>query len=164
MAMKTWVLALLVGTSACSEAMIEFEPPRGFAYADGDWRVTHYKGANNVGLKILAFENVQGGTLGYWSGDLERKLIARGYTLRSSSEVRGDRRIRGRRWDFEIELDGEPNFLVIGLFVTDDYRYVVQLAGAREHYPVQSEAVPEILAGLELHGCHLRNSICRQAS
>ena len=144
--------AMLAG--GCGK-LIRYEAPDGFAAAEGDWRSAHYKGNDNVGLKLLVFDNVEGGTLEFWGADLVPKLQARGYELRSQHAVTSGNRVPGIRYDFALrEAYGfpEPQFLVVALFVTDKYRYVAQLAGAQRHLPAYDPKVPAILAGLRPRG------------
>jgi hypothetical protein len=144
--------------------ILEYEAPPGFAAADHDWRSAHYKASDNVGLKLLVFDNVDGGTLDYWAADLTRKLEGRGYVLGKQAPLTSSNRVAGTRADFVLDRqDGEtaPQFLVVSLFVTDKYRYVAQIAGAQSHYAMYDARVPELLGDLRPKGCRARSKICK---
>lgn len=153
--------ALLVG--GCSHPL-QYEAPPGFAVATQDWRSAHYKASDNVGLKLLVFDNVEGGTLEYWGQDLARKLRARGYTLEDQSPLQSQNKVSGTRFDFDLDRqDGEtgPQFLVVSLYVTDDYRYVAQLAGDEALFSRYDGRVEALLQGLRPRGCRARSEVCR---
>ena len=164
--------ALLAGVtgSGCSQPL-QYEAPSGFAIANQDWRSAHYKASDNVGLKLLVFDNVEGGTLEYWGQDLTRKLLARGYTLEGQSALRADNKVVGTRFDFGLDHGGgrgdghgderPSQFLVVSLYVTDDYRYVAQLAGDQALFARYDARVAQLLAGLRPKGCRVRSTICR---
>jgi hypothetical protein len=159
MALKHALLALTLA-AGCS-GPLHFEAPRGFAEADRDWRSIHYKASDNVGLKLLLFDNVEGGTLDYWGADLVRKLSARGYALRDQSALRSGNDVVGTRFDFAFARDDEPpQFLVVNLFVTDEFLYVAQLAGEAPLLPRYDARITEIAAALLAKGCLARSDVC----
>jgi hypothetical protein len=143
-------------------APLRYEAPRGFASAKQDWRSAHYKASDNVGLKLLVFDNVEGGTLQYWGEDLVRKLQAREYELRGQAPLRTRNAVAGTRSDFTIDPPGDapPQFLVVSLFVTDDFIYVAQLAGDAELLSRYDGRVPEIVAALRPRGCRPGSRVC----
>jgi hypothetical protein len=155
------MLGLTATLGGCRPAL-SLDAPTGFAAAETTWRSVHFKASDNVGLKLLLFDNVEGGTLEYWGRDLEHKLTARGYVLASRSTLVAPNSIRGTRFDFQLATDDDddPMFLVVGLFVTDDYRYVAQIAGTRARYAEYDARVPEILGELRPRGCRPRSKIC----
>ncbi len=163
MAMKAIGLsALLLSLTAC-KPLIDYAPPPGFAQAESDWREHHYKGSNDVGLRVTVFDNVEGGTLGYWGDDLEHKLTERGYALEKKAPLRSENKVSGVRYDFRLEAGmDDPMFLVVGLFVTDDYRYVTQLAGRHSELADYDARVAGMFESLLPQGCAPRSRICRQ--
>ncbi len=162
MAMRPLVLALGVLAATACGAPLRYHAPRGFAEATHDWRSAHYKASDNVGLKVLVFDNVEGGTLDYWGEDLVRKLKGRGYALRSQSAVTARNDVSGTRFDFVLKPDdAAPQFLIVNVFVTDDYLYVAQIAGDATLLPRYGRRVPEIVAELHPLGCRPRSAVCR---
>lgn len=161
MALKHVLGSLLLLASGCFTTL-RYEAPEGFALANRDWRSAHYKTSDNVGLKVLVFDNVEGGTLEYWSTDLVRKLTARHYTLRGQAPVKSGNGRPGTRFEFVLEEPGEsPKFLVVHLLVTDDFIYVAQVAGEADLLPRVRALGPALVAGLEVRGCKTRDSVCR---
>lgn len=159
MALKHALFALGLVTGCSSP--LRYDAPKGFAEATRDWRSIHYKASDNVGLKLLLFDNVEGGTLDYWSADLVRKLGARGYALRDQSALRSGNHVVGTRFDFAFARDGEaPQFLVVNLFVTDEFLYVAQLAGDAPLLERYDARIPEIAAALVAKGCKARSDVC----
>ncbi|MEM9456418.1 MAG: hypothetical protein AAGF11_19715 [Myxococcota bacterium] len=164
--LRTALLTVMAG-SGCSQPL-QYESPPGFAIAEQSWRSAHYKASDNVGLKLLVFDNVEGGTLEYWGQDLTHKLRARGYTLEGQSPLRAENKVVGTRFDFGLahgddhgNEDKPPQFLVVSLYVTDDYRYVAQLAGDQALFARYDDRVDQLLAGLRPKGCRVRSTICR---
>lgn len=161
-ALRSGLLAALV-LGGCSRPL-RYEAPTGFAVAEHDWRSAHYKASDNVGLKLLVFDNVEGGTLEYWGQDLTNKLRARGYSLEDQSPLRSPNKVAGTRFDFGLDHpDGQtpPQFLVVNLYVTDDYRYVAQIAGDEALFSRYDGRVERLLEGLRPRGCRARSEICR---
>ena len=106
MAMK-WIVLGAFSLAGCGSPL-RYHAPRGFAEAAHDWRSAHYKASDNVGLKLLVFDNVEGGTLDYWGEDLVRKLRGRAYELRAQSAVATSNDVAGTRFDFVLERDDAP--------------------------------------------------------
>ena len=157
-----------MAAAACLSAMgcaplIDYSAPPGFVEAETDWQSQHYKGKDSVGLRVTVYDNVDGGTLDYWSNDLATKLEARGYALEHTSSLRAKNDVPGQRYDFRLEREGdEAMFLSVGLFVTDDYRYVTQLAGRHVEYAGVASDVAELFQRLEPGGCKAgKTSVCR---
>ncbi len=169
MALNRTRIAVLAGVlaagSGCGGPLLEDTAPPGFAEAEHDWRTRHYKASDNVGLRFTVFDNVRGGTLEYWGNDLVDKLQQRGYVLLSQGALRSDNNLRGTRYDFRLSREDadEPMFLVVGLFVTDDYRYVAQLAGRDEFYETHASAVPTVFGSLRPTGCRRMQSVCARS-
>jgi len=159
---RTMGIVLSLGMAGCA-SVIDYSAPPGFVEAQSDWQSQHYKGKDSVGLRVTVYDNVDGGTLDYWSNDLETKLVVRGYSLESSAPLRAKNDVPGLRYDFHLEREGdEPMFLSVGLFVTDDYRYVTQLAGRQDEYAAVAPGVPELFQRLEPGGCKTgKGSVCR---
>ncbi len=154
--------ASCMGVMGCAP-LIDYSAPPGFVEAESDWQSQHYKGKDSVGLRVTIYDNVDGGTLEYWSNDLETKLRGRGYILEKNSNLQANNDVPGRRYDFRLEREGdEPMFLSVGLFVTDDYRYVTQLAGRQTEYPGVEPRVAGLFQRLEPGGCKAgKHSVCR---
>ncbi len=155
-------LASCLSAVGCAP-VIDYSAPPGFVEAESDWQSQHYKGKDSVGLRVTVYDNVDGGTLGYWSNDLETKLLGRGYALEASSPLRARNDVPGTRYDFRLERDGdEPMFLSVGWFVTDDYRYVTQLAGRQSEYAGVGSDISKLFQRLNPGGCKAgKASVCR---
>ena len=160
--LRSVVAASCLALTGCA-SVIDYSAPPGFAEAEADWQSQHYKGKGGVGLRVTVYDNLDGGTLEYWSHDLSAKLERRGYALQTSSALRAKNDVPGLRYDFRLDRDGEdPMFLSVGLFVTDDYRYVTQLAGRQDEYEALSGRVPSLFQRLEPGGCKAgKRSVCR---
>ncbi len=164
MALRHRAMSVALGLSSVGCApLIDYSAPPGFVEAEADWQSQRYKGKDSVGLRVTVYDNVDGGTLDYWSNDLKTKLIVRGYALEGTSPLRAKNDVPGLRYDFKLEREGdEVMFLSVGLFVTDDYRYVTQLAGLQEEYAGLSSDVPALFQRLEPGGCKVgKDSVCR---
>jgi hypothetical protein len=157
--LATLALAL-TALSGC--AAYKIEPPAGFVVVnEHDWE-TRMKAQDNVGLSVRRFDNVKGGTLGFWATDLVKKLGNRGYTLKSQSAVKTKNGKVGTRFDFDYETydTNVPKFYTAVLVVTDKHKIVLQVAGGREHGATYSARVPEVLGQLKVRGCKLGSKIC----
>ena len=142
------------------------ETPAGFAQVDkGDYGA-HYKGSENVGLRIARFDNVKGGTLAFWSEDLVRKLGSRGYTLKSQRPAKSDNGLPGTRFDFTYLPPGtetEHRTYSVVLFVSDKHLIVVQLAGRPDAAERYGKQLDEITADMRVRGCRAWTDICDSA-
>ncbi|MBL4686800.1 MAG: hypothetical protein JKY37_19540 [Nannocystaceae bacterium] len=157
-------MALVIGAlgSGCSSRLYDLQPPPGFATVEDDWRSTRLKAADNVGMSMSVFDNVKGGSLRFWGADLQNKLKSRDYALvETKSTVSGDG-VVGTRFDFDYTPPGSEasKFLVVVLFVTDDYRFVLQLAGRKELRVQYAASLPATVADLRLSGCGRQSSLC----
>mgnify|MGYP000520595395 CR=1 FL=1 len=92
------LLALAAGCNA-----YRLEPPAGFAQVYADDYSAHMKANNNVGLKVQVFDNVEGGTLTFWSRDMVEKLGKRGYTLLDQKAVESKNGVVGTRFGVGID-------------------------------------------------------------
>jgi hypothetical protein len=153
------LLALAAGCNA-----YRLEPPPGFAQVFAYDTDAHMKTNNNVGLRIRVFDNVEGGTLTFWSRDMVEKLGRRGYALVEQAPAESKNGVVGTRFDFTYTPvgDGEPpRFYTAVLFVSDKYIVVLQLAGL-ETYKVQYTAeLDGILDDLKVRGCKVRTKACK---
>lgn len=140
----------------------KIEPPVGFVEVSSNSWETRMKAQDDVGLRVHRFENVRGGTLAYWAGDLVKKLGTRGYVLVGQAPATSKNRLQGTRFDFEYTTPSgeEPKFYTVALFVTDKYKFTVELAGDREHGKSYTGRVDEILGELKLRGCKVGSKIC----
>lgn len=151
---------LLLALPAC--AAYKIEPPVGFAVvSENDWQ-TRMKAQDNVGLTLQRFENVKGGTLGFWAADLVKKLGNRGYVLVGQSAVKTKNGKTGTRFDFDYRTyDTElPKFYTAVLFVTDKEKIVLQVAGDQQHASTYRARIPELLRELVVRGCKPGSKIC----
>ncbi|MGB1013750.1 MAG: hypothetical protein ACPG4T_06430, partial [Nannocystaceae bacterium] len=119
----------LLNLGACTP--FQLKPPPGFVEVEDHYRHTRMKAHDQVGLSVRTFNNVRGGTQAYWAEDLVNKLGARGYTLQGQWAVKSKNGRSGTRFDFSYTPPdtNEQKFFIAVLFVTDEYRTVLQLAG-----------------------------------
>jgi hypothetical protein len=153
------LLALAAGCNA-----YRLEPPAGFAqvYAGDDG--AHMKANNNVGLRINVFDNVDGGTLTFWSRDMVEKLGRRGYQLVDQKPAESKNGVVGTRFDFSYTPVGDvepPRFYTSVLFVSDEHIVVLQLAGLESYKPQYAAQIDGILDDLKVRGCKLRTKACK---
>ncbi|MCY0991368.1 hypothetical protein OV203_29745 [Nannocystis sp. ILAH1] len=148
---------LLVG---CKKYAIE--PPVGFVEVSSHSYETRMKAQDDVGLRVHRFANVRGGTLGYWAADLVTKLGKRGYVLTNQQPARSKNGREGTRFDFDYTIPGTdaPKFYTVVLFVTDEYKFTLELAGDREHAKAYQARVAEITGELKVRGCKTASKIC----
>jgi hypothetical protein len=153
------LLALAAGCNA-----YRLDPPAGFAQVYADDGGAHMKANNNVGLKIRVFDNVEGGTLAFWSRDLVEKLGKRSYQLLGQTPAETKNGVVGTRFDFAYTPVGEgepPRFYTAVLFVSDAHIVVLQLAGLEAYKPQYAAQVDGILAELKVRGCKVRTKACK---
>lgn len=153
------LLALAAGCNA-----YRLEPPAGFAQVEASDYGAHMKANNNVGLKIRVFDNVEGGTLTFWSRDLVEKLGKRSYQLLNQTPAKTKNGVVGTRFDFAYTPVGEgepPRFYTAVLFVSDEHIVVLQLAGLEAYKAQYSAEVDGILADLKVRGCKLKTKACK---
>lgn len=158
---QTCLFALLaLATSAC--ASYQIDPPTGFVEVSAnDWE-TRMKAQDNVGLRVHRFDNVRGGTLGYWAADLVQKLGKRGYTLVNQAPATSKNRKQGTRFDFEYTapVSGEAKFYTVVLFVTDKHKITLEVAGDKEFGAAYQARLGQLTGELKVRGCKLGSKIC----
>lgn len=153
------LLALCAGCNA-----YRLEPPAGFAQVYADDYSAHMKANNNVGLKVQVFDNVEGGTLTFWSRDMVEKLGKRGYTLIDQKPAETKNGVVGTRFDFTYTPVGDaepPRFYTAVLFVSDKHKVVLQLAGLESYKPQYAAEIDGILADLKVRGCKVKTKACK---
>lgn len=154
---------LLAATAAGCNAY-RLKTPAGFAEVDSGDYGAHYKGSENVGLRINTFDNVKGGTLAFWSEDLVRKLAARGYSLQAQTPTKSQNGLPGTRFDFSYDPPGgekaTPRSYAVVLFVSDKHIVVEQLAGTPEATARYHTQLQEIAASTKVRGCRAWTDIC----
>ena len=147
-------------TSACNAYRLD--PPQGFAQVAETKRGARMKAGDDVGLRVDVFDNVEGGTLAFWGEDLVRKLSQRDYALLGHRPLKSDDGKPGTQFDFAYtNPDGGEKFYSVALFVTDEYRVVMQLAGDAELADKYRPRLPRIAAEAKIRGCKITGSICR---
>lgn len=145
------------------------EAPSGFAevHRDGSGLAElRAKAGDKVGLRVVSFGNVRGGSLAYWSQDLVDKLGARGYTLVRHAPARSANGVVGTRFDFDYSPPGAEDqtfFYSVVLFATDEYRVVIQMAGDHGRAVVHGPELDAVAAAIRVRGCRARSRICRGA-
>ncbi|MCA9635079.1 MAG: hypothetical protein KC420_03485, partial [Myxococcales bacterium] len=147
--------------SAC--APFKLEPPDGFVEVHRYSSEARMKAQDNVGLSLRVFKNVRGGTLGYWAADLVEKLGLRGYTLVSQTPARSRNGVVGTRFDFDYTAQGSdaPKFYTAVLFVTDERKFVLQVAGDKAKEAAYKARIDEIVGELKVRGCKVASKICK---
>jgi hypothetical protein len=139
------VAAASISTVAagCGQQFKVSDPPDGFVEVNNYGSLARYKALDNVGLNVRAFDNYEGGTIEYWSGDLLKKLAERGYTKTGEDTINSGNGVKGNRYDFsyvplggkkKVEGEDDPDampekFYTACLFVTKDNIVVIELAG-----------------------------------
>jgi len=159
---STLLASLLVSAAGCNAYRLD--PPAGFAQVHAGEHGAHMKANDDVGLRINVFGNVKGGTLAFWSRDLVEKLGRRDYQLTGQSAVQSKNGVVGTRFDFSytpVGKDEAPRFYTAVLFVTDQHRVVLQLAGKQEHQARYRGQLDGIVADLKVRGCKVASKICK---
>jgi hypothetical protein len=159
--MLTLAPALLALAAGCTA--YKLEPPAGFAEVYADDYSAHMKANNNVGLKIQVSNNVKGGTLTFWSRDLVEKLGKRSYQLVNQTPAESKNGVVGTRFDFTYTPVGDeepPRFYTAVLFVSDEHKVVLQLAGLDAYKGQYSAELDAIVGELKVRGCKLRTKAC----
>jgi hypothetical protein len=166
--LHTYLSALALATLALSSTVgcnaYRMKTPSGFAEVDKSDGGAHYKGANNVGLRVSTFSNVKGGTLAFWSEDLVRKLGARGYALTRQTPAKSANGLPGTRFDFDYRppgIDVPDRTYSVVLFVSDKHRVVMQLAGETDSAAASRTQLDAIAGGTKVHGCRAWTDICK---
>jgi hypothetical protein len=172
--LATTIAALTLAGGCASKNALSWQddrPPHGYVHANGQidetLPVVRYKGSHARGLKIHSFDNPAGGDQAFWSAELVEKLQARGYVLQRQSPIRSGNDVAGTRLDFSYQGVVHPDepapqvsYYTALLFVTDEFRVVVQLAGPATEQERARAEIPAILQGIKIGGCKRRQSIC----
>ncbi len=159
----TIVLGLLVvglGAGGCRKYRLE--PPAGLAQVDADDYGARMKAGDDVGLNLRVFDNVEGGTLGFWGEDLIKKLGKRGYALVGQKPVASKNGVAGTRFDFDYTPPGTDaaKFYTAVLFVSDAAVVVVQIAGDDARRGHWAPRVDAIAADTVVRGCKAGSKTC----
>jgi hypothetical protein len=162
MRVQTCLFALF-STLACACAPFKIDPPTGFVEVSGGSWETRMKAQDNVGLRVHRFDNVRGGTLGYWAADLVNKLGKRGYTLVNQQPAASKNGKQGTRFDFEYTAPAteEAKFYSVVLFVTDRYKVTLEVAGDKQYAAAYQPRMGEFTRELKVRGCKAGSKICR---
>lgn len=161
MRIQTCLFALL-GALACACAPFKIDPPTGFVEVSGGSWETRMKAQDDVGLRVHRFDNVRGGTLGYWAADLVNKLGKRGYVLVNQQPATSGNGKQGTRFDFDYTAPttGEAKFYTIVLFVTDKVKVTLEVAGDKQHAAAYQARIGELTKELKVRGCKPASKIC----
>jgi hypothetical protein len=161
-------ITLIVGLCAASLWMggcrkYKLEPPTGFAQVDDDVDGARMKAGDDVGLNLRVFDNVDGGTLTFWSEDLVKKLGKRGYSLVGQNPIKSKNGVQGTRFDFDYTAPGSATkkFYSASLFVSDSSVVVVQLAGDDARRSSWAPKFDGIAAKTVVRGCKLGKATCK---
>ena len=148
---------LLAGCNA-----FKLKPPAGYAEVYKNDEAARMKGSDDVGLSVTAFPNVRGGTLGFWSEDLVRKLGKRGYTLVGQSPAKSKNGVDGTRFDFLYTPPGteDQKFFSAVVFATDKNLVVIQVAGDKEHASRVQAQLADISGATRVRGCRSWTKVC----
>lgn len=157
------VLASAAALTACTAPYKLKEPPPGLVSVEQWSGYDRMKGGDDVGVNISSFENHAGGSLAIWSEDLVRKLGRRDYALVRQTPVKAKNGVKGTRFDFDYvsPADDEPKFYTAILFVTDEWRVVVQVAGDRPHRGAYEAKTDAIVSEIKIRGCKLIGTLCK---
>lgn len=144
-------------------ASYKLDPPTDFVEVHAYSSEVRMKAQDNVGLNLRIFKNVRGGSLSFWGADLVDKLSDRGYVLRAQGPARSANGVVGTRFDFDYTAQGKdtPKFYSAVLFVTDDYRFVLQLAGDKSRESAYSGRIDEISSDIKVRGCKIVSELCK---
>ncbi len=158
--------ALFLGLGAAFStgcAKYKIEPPTDFVEVHAYSSEVRMKAQDNVGLNLRAFKNVRGGSLSFWGSDMVDKLSDRGYRLVAQSPARSKNGVVGTRFDFDYTPQGKdtPKFYIAVLFVTDDYRFVLQVAGDKSREAAYAGRVDDIAGDIKVRGCAVASKICK---
>lgn len=157
------ITAMLLTLAATACNAYRLDPPSGFAEVYSSDDEARMKGARDVGLNLRVFENVEGGTLAFWSEDLVHKLAQRGYVLKSQGGVKSKNGVAGSRFDFTYtppDGDEGEHFYSVVLFVSDEHRVVLQLAGDEQWTSAYQGRLDEIAGDTIVRGCRVVDSKC----
>lgn len=160
-------LAIVLGTlcllgSGCRP--YKLKAPAGFAEVTRHSGALKMIGGNHVGLNLRVYDNVKGGSLGFWGQDLATKLAARGYVLQSQAPAKSKNGVSGTRYDFAYQNpEGAKKFYSAVLFVSNKRRIVLQLAGDAEHAAAYLPRLDKIAASTTIKGCSLVDNNCHGA-
>ena len=99
------------------------------------------------------------------ASDLVNKLGKRGYVLTGQSAVETKNGREGTRFDFDYTIPGtdEPKFYSVSLFVTDKYKFVVQVAGDKQFATTLARGI-ELLRCFTADATELSNADLAQRS
>lgn len=152
----------LASLSGC--AAYKYQPPDGFVMTsehDSSYQ-TRLKATDNVGINVQRSANFAGGTLAFWASDLVTKLGKRGYVLTGQSAVESGNGRAGTRFDFDYTIPGteRPKFYTVSLFVTDEHKVAVQVAGDAQFAAAYRARNDEIVRQLKIRGCKLVSKVC----
>lgn len=153
-------LVTLVGGAGCRS--YKLEPPAGFAEVNAGNYGARMKSGDDVGLNLAVFDNVEGGTLEFWSADLVKKLARRGYTLEGQQAARSKNGVVGTRFDFSYDPPGTEahKFYSVVLFVSDENVVALQLAGEAALRSTYMAKVDGIAGDTVVRGCKSWTHVC----
>lgn len=161
-------LGLLIGATlltGCASFKLKDPPPGFIEVSSSDWggeAELRMKAPDNVGLNITTFSNFRGGKLPLWADDLVKKLGARGYELVRQTPVKSGNGVAGTRFDFAYTPPGteERKFYTAVLFVTDEWRIVVQLGGQADLESAHAGDLDAIVRRIKIRGCKAGSDTC----
>lgn len=150
----------LLSSAGCNAYRLK--PPPGFAEVGHSRNGSRMIAGDHVGLNVRVFHNVRGGTLAFWGEDMVNKLGARHYVLQKHSPVTSKNGVPGTRFDFALDTpDGDQKFYSAVLFISNEHRIVVQLAGDAEFAARYHAQLGEIASATKVKGCKAVDSLCK---
>lgn len=150
----------LLGSVGCNAYRLK--PPAGFAEVGKNASGSRMIAGDHVGLNVRVFHNVRGGTLAFWGEDMVNKLGTRNYVLQKQSPVTSKNGVPGTRFDFALQTpDGDEKFYSAVLFVSNEHRIVIQLAGDAEYAGRYHGRLGEIASATKIKGCKSVDSLCK---
>lgn len=167
---KPTIYALLAGlclsSSACASFKLKNTPPGFIEVSSSSWEgeaELRMKAPDNVGINVTTETNFRGGTLVLWAEDMISKLSERGYVLQRQEEVKSKNGVPGTRFDFAYEPPGEEQarFYTAVLFVTDEWRVIVQVAGLASLEAEHQEDLQQLVREIKISGCKLGSKVCK---
>lgn len=133
------------------ERGIEFELPKNFIKYHERGYITRAMSADGVLIRLQRQENVEGGTLTFWSQLSRRVLVERkGIALDEGMEIVTKEKSKMTLFSGSREVAGKKYGYLIALGVSEDYIYIVEAWGEKDKFAAAQKEVEKAVKTIRI--------------
>jgi hypothetical protein len=133
------MLSALFSLAGCTRG-VDIQTPESFAELDEGDYAYRATSAEGVVIAVRREDNDPKGNLAFWSAAVDYELRRKGYTAKSSKDVKSADGIAGKQIRYNATREGRPSVLWTTVYVSGGDVIVVEAGGDAAHFEgVESE-------------------------